>query len=173
MRHVMGQSTRRSKSFPTIPQRRPANPSSHSALARPRIICASRTTAPSRLNLNSRWILAIAGVLLALATVAGAFGAHALQGRLAPERLNIYETAVRYQFYHALGLLAIGLFARITDAPILRWPALLVIVGIVLFSGSIYALSFGAPRMLGIITPLGGLALIAGWIVFVVAVLMM
>jgi uncharacterized membrane protein YgdD (TMEM256/DUF423 family) len=123
--------------------------------------------------LNSRWILATAGILIALATITGAFGAHALQGRLAPERLSIYETAVRYQFYHALGLLAIGLFARVTDAPILRWPALLVIVGIVLFSGSIYALSFGAPRMLGIVTPLGGLALIAGWIAFVVAVLLM
>lgn len=123
--------------------------------------------------MNSRWILATAGILIALATITGAFGAHALQGRLAPERLSIYETAVRYQFYHALGLLAIGLFARVTDAPILRWPALLVIVGIVLFSGSIYALSFGAPRMLGIVTPLGGLALIAGWIAFVVAVLLM
>jgi len=121
--------------------------------------------------LNSRWILAIAGTLIALATVAGAFGAHALQGRLAPERLSIYETAVRYQFYHSLGLLAIGLFARITNAPILRWPALLILVGIVFFSGSIYALSFGAPRMVGVVTPLGGLALIAGWIVFVVAVL--
>ena len=107
--------------------------------------------------MNSRWILAIAGTLIALATVAGAFGAHALQGRLAPERLSIYETAVRYQFYHSLGLLAIGLFARITNAPILRWPALLILVGIVFFSGSIYALSFGAPRMVGVVTPHGRL----------------
>jgi uncharacterized membrane protein YgdD (TMEM256/DUF423 family) len=121
--------------------------------------------------LNSRWILATAGALIALATISGAFGAHALQGRLASDRLNIYETAVRYQFYHALGLLAIGVFARVTGAPILRWPAALIIVGIALFSGSIYALSFGAPRMLGIVTPLGGLALIAGWIVFVIAAL--
>src|SRR3974390_3198562 len=108
-------------------------------------------------------MIAIAATLIALATIAGAFGAHALQGRLAPERLNAYDTAVRYQFYHSLGLLAIGLFARITGAPILRWPALLVLLGILLFSGSIYLLSFGAPRSLGIVTPLGGLALITGW----------
>lgn len=121
--------------------------------------------------MNSRWILATAGALIALATVSGAFGAHALQGRLTPERLNIYETAVRYQFYHSLGLLGIGLLARITAAPVLRWPALLIVIGIFLFSGSIYALSFGAPRMLGVVTPVGGLALIAGWVVFVIAAL--
>jgi uncharacterized membrane protein YgdD (TMEM256/DUF423 family) len=113
----------------------------------------------------------LAGALVALATVAGAFGAHALQGRLAPERLNIYETAVRYQFYHSLGLLMIGLLARMTNAPLLRWPAMLIFAGTILFSGSIYALTFGAPRLFGVVTPVGGLALIAGWVVFVVAVL--
>jgi uncharacterized membrane protein YgdD (TMEM256/DUF423 family) len=112
----------------------------------------------------------LAGALIALATIAGAFGAHALQGRLAPERVNIYETAVRYQFYHSLGLLMIGLLARMATAPILRWPALLIFTGIVLFSGSLYALTFGAPRMMGIVTPVGGLALIAGWLAFVVAI---
>lgn len=116
--------------------------------------------------MNNRWILATAGLLIALATISGAFGAHALQGTLSPERLDVYETAVRYQFFHALGLLAIGLAARAVDAPMLRWSAILVVVGIVLFSGSIYALSFGAPRLLGIVTPVGGVALIAGWIVF-------
>ena len=120
--------------------------------------------------MNNRWILPLAGVLVAFATILGAFGAHALQSRLAPERLTIYETAVRYQFYHALGLLVIGWIARSADLALLRWSALLVVVGIVLFSGSIYALSFGAPRPLGIVTPVGGLALIAGWILFAVAV---
>jgi uncharacterized membrane protein YgdD (TMEM256/DUF423 family) len=122
-------------------------------------------------RMNNRWILPLAGVLVALATVFGAFGAHALQTRLTPERLNIYETAVRYQFYHALGLLVIGLVARNLEVPMLRWSAVLVIIGIVLFSGSIYALSFGAPRSLGIITPIGGVALIVGWILFAVAVM--
>ncbi|MDY0064900.1 MAG: DUF423 domain-containing protein [Steroidobacteraceae bacterium] len=119
--------------------------------------------------MNARWILAAGGLLVALATMAGAFGAHALQGRLAPERLAIYETAVRYQFYHALGLLALGVLARSLETPALRWAALLVIAGVVAFSGSIYALSFGAPRLLAIVTPMGGVLLIAGWLVFAVA----
>lgn len=117
----------------------------------------------------TRWILPVAGLLVALATVLGAFGAHALQARLTPERLDVYETAVRYQFYHSLGLLAIGVVARMSPTPLLKWAALLIVFGIVLFSGSIYALSFGAPRALGPITPLGGLALIAGWVLFAVA----
>lgn len=121
--------------------------------------------------MNNRWILALGGLLIALATISGAFGAHALQTRLSPERLDIYETAVRYHFFHALGLLAIGLAARSIDAPALRWSAVLVVAGIVLFSGSIYALSFSAPRFIGILTPIGGVALIAGWLVFAVAVL--
>lgn len=119
--------------------------------------------------MNNRWIVALAGLLVALATILGAFGAHALQARLSPERLGVYETAVRYHFFHALGLLAIGLAARAIDAPALRWSAALVVAGIVLFSGSIYALSFGAPRFIGIITPVGGVALIAGWLVFAAA----
>ena len=121
--------------------------------------------------MNGRWILAAGALLAALATITGAFGAHALQARLTPDRLSIYETAVRYQFYHALALLAIGLLARASVAPLLRWSAVLIIAGIILFSGSIYALSFGAPRALGAVTPIGGLALIAGWLVFAVAVL--
>lgn len=120
--------------------------------------------------MNARWILATGGLLVALATIAGAFGAHALQGRLAPDRLAIYETAVRYQFYHALGLLAIGLLARSIGEGSLRWPAILITAGVVLFSGSIYALGFGAPRWVGPITPLGGVLMIVGWILFVAAV---
>lgn len=121
--------------------------------------------------MNNRWILALAGLLVALATISGAFGAHALQARLSPERLAIYETAVRYHFFHALGLLVIGLVARGLDVPMLRWSAVLVVAGIVLFSGSIYALSFGAPRFIGIVTPIGGMALIVGWVMFAFAVL--
>jgi uncharacterized membrane protein YgdD (TMEM256/DUF423 family) len=115
---------------------------------------------------SSRSTLAIAGILLALATVFGAFGAHALKAQLSPDRLQVYETAVRYHFFHALGLLGIGLTLRFIDVPAVRWAATLVIVGIVLFSGSLYALTFGAPRPFGIITPFGGLALIVGWTSF-------
>jgi uncharacterized membrane protein YgdD (TMEM256/DUF423 family) len=117
---------------------------------------------------NSGRTLAIAGLLLALATIFGAFGAHALKAHLSADRLQVYETAVRYHFFHALGLLGIGLAMRFFDGAGIRWAATLVIVGIVLFSGSLYALTFGAPRPFGIVTPLGGLALIAGWICFAV-----
>jgi uncharacterized membrane protein YgdD (TMEM256/DUF423 family) len=116
--------------------------------------------------MDARKTLAVAGALIALATALGAFGAHALKAHLSSDKLLVYETAVRYHFIHALGLLAIGVLLRSVDGELLRWSAALVLVGIVLFSGSLYLLTFGAPRFVGIITPLGGLALIAGWILF-------
>jgi uncharacterized membrane protein YgdD (TMEM256/DUF423 family) len=116
--------------------------------------------------MDARKTLALAGALIALATVLGAFGAHALKAHLSPDKLQVYETAVRYHFLHALGLLAIGVLMRSVDGELLRWSATLVFVGILLFSGSLYWLTFGAPRFVGIVTPLGGLALIAGWILF-------
>ncbi len=120
--------------------------------------------------MNSARTLASAGLLLALATILGAFGAHALKTHLSPDKLQVYETAVRYHFYHALGLLGIGLALRATDSALLRMAAVVVLIGVVLFSGSLYALTFGAPRAVGIVTPVGGLALIIGWIVFAIAV---
>jgi len=110
--------------------------------------------------------LALAGVLLALATACGAFGAHALRGQLAPERLQVWDTAVRYHFFHALGLLGVALTLRSLDSGALRVAAALIVAGIVLFSGSLYALALGAPRALGALTPLGGLAWIAAWLLF-------
>jgi uncharacterized membrane protein YgdD (TMEM256/DUF423 family) len=116
--------------------------------------------------MDARKTLAIAGALIALATVLGAFGAHALKAHLSQDKLLVYETAVRYHFIHALGLLAIGVLLRSLDGELLRWSATLVLAGIILFSGSLYWLTFGAPRVVGIVTPIGGLALIAGWILF-------
>jgi len=118
--------------------------------------------------MDARKTLALAGALIALATILGAFGAHALKAHLSPDKLTVYETAVRYHFFHALGLLAIGVLMRSVDGELLRWSALLVLVGIILFSGSLYLLTFGAPRFLGVVTPLGGLALIVGWGMFAV-----
>jgi uncharacterized membrane protein YgdD (TMEM256/DUF423 family) len=115
---------------------------------------------------NSARTLAAAGVLLALATACGAFGAHALKTQLAPERLQLWETAVRYQFFQALGLLGIGLTLRVIPAAALRAAAGLILAGVLLFCGSLYALSFGGPRLLGALTPLGGLAWIGGWLMF-------
>jgi uncharacterized membrane protein YgdD (TMEM256/DUF423 family) len=121
---------------------------------------------------NSDRALALAGVLLALATVLGAFGAHALKGQLSADKLQVYETAVRYHFFHALGLLGIGLTLRFVNVSLIRWAAVLVLIGVVLFSGSLYALTFGVSPQpyFWIVTPLGGLALIAGWICFATGV---
>ena len=118
--------------------------------------------------MDARKTLAVAGALIALATVLGAFGAHALKAHLSQDKLVVYETAVRYHFIHALGLLAMGVLLRSVDGELLRWSATLVLVGIFLFSGSLYLLTFGAPRFLGVVTPIGGLALIAGWVLFAV-----
>ncbi|HYC10898.1 MAG TPA: DUF423 domain-containing protein [Steroidobacteraceae bacterium] len=116
--------------------------------------------------MNSGRALAAAGVLVAIATACGAFGAHALKAQLPPERLEVWEVAVRYQFFQALGLLGVGLTLRMLDAAPLRAAATLIVSGVVLFSGSLYALALGAPRALGVLTPLGGLAWIVGWLVF-------
>ncbi len=114
----------------------------------------------------ARRTLGAAGVLLALATVAGALGAHTLKSHWSAQRLDVYDTAVRYQFYHSLGLLGIGLALRTLDVGALRAAAVLIVAGIVLFSGSLYALTLGAPKVIGVVTPIGGLALIAGWLAF-------
>jgi uncharacterized membrane protein YgdD (TMEM256/DUF423 family) len=118
---------------------------------------------------RGRAILAVAGVLLALGTIFGAMGVHALRPRLSPDELRIYSTAVEYHFYNALGLLGIGAVTRTLDAPLLTWAAALVVVGVVLFCGSLYAIAMGAPRALGMVPPFGGVALIAGWILFAVS----
>src|SRR5580704_9960845 len=102
--------------------------------------------------------------------VLGAFGAHGLKEQLAPDMLHVYETAVMYHFFNALGLLGIGLTLRFVNSRAVRWAGVLVLIGIVLFSCSLYALTFGAPRPIGIVTPLGGLSLIAGWICFAAGV---
>jgi uncharacterized membrane protein YgdD (TMEM256/DUF423 family) len=115
---------------------------------------------------TSERALIAAGLLLALATACGAFGAHALKGLLAPERLALWETAVRYQFFQALGLIGVALAMRDITAGALRTAATLIVAGVLLFCGSLYALAFGAPRLLGALTPLGGLAWIAGWLLF-------
>ena len=124
--------------------------------------------------MSSARALAAAGLLLALATVCGAFGAHALKGQLSAERLQRWDTAVRYHFFQALGLIGVGLTLRALEggagglaaAAALRAAGALIVSGIILFSGSLYALALGAPRALGVLTPLGGLAWIAAWLLF-------
>jgi uncharacterized membrane protein YgdD (TMEM256/DUF423 family) len=106
--------------------------------------------------------LAAAGAILGgLAVLLGAFGAHALQSRIDVEALGWWHTAVEYQMWHALAVLALGL----SGLRRLRLPAWLFVAGSLVFSGTLYAMALGAPRWLGAITPLGGLAMIAGWLV--------
>lgn len=106
-----------------------------------------------------------AGVLL------GAFSAHALRARLAPEMLAVWRTAVEYQFWHALALLAVGLLARDAPGGLLAASGAAFAAGILVFSGSLYALALGGPRLLGALTPAGGLLLLAGWALLALAVL--
>jgi uncharacterized membrane protein YgdD (TMEM256/DUF423 family) len=107
--------------------------------------------------------------LLAAAAVGlGAFGAHGLKARFSPEALAVWHTAVQYHAWHALGLLAIGLSP---DSGWTRAAGLLLIVGIVCFSGSLYAIAVGAPRGLGAITPIGGAAFIAAWLAYAVGII--
>jgi len=106
-----------------------------------------------------------------LAVVLGAFGAHGLEARLTERALETWQTGVQYQFLHAFALLAIAaLWARLADG----WgttAAVAFVLGILLFSGSLYALALGAPRVLGAVAPVGGTLFIFGWIAFAVAAL--
>ena len=116
--------------------------------------------------MNGQRTLALAGVFMASGIVAGALAAHALKGVLQPAQLQSLHTAVNYQLFNALGLLVIGLLQRQLPGMALRITAVLLIAGIVCFSGSIYALLAGGPRWLGPVTPLGGVLLIAAWLQF-------
>jgi uncharacterized membrane protein YgdD (TMEM256/DUF423 family) len=99
-----------------------------------------------------------------LGVAAGAFGAHALRSRLSPDMLGVFETAVRYQMYHVFAVLITAtVMSRVGDAPLLVIAGWSFVAGVVLFSGSLYALALTGISGLGAITPLGGLALLVGW----------
>lgn len=114
--------------------------------------------------MTARLALTVGSLAMFLAVALGAFGAHALKARLSPDMSAVWQTAVQYHAWHALGLLAVGLM-------MLHWPerwgfapaAWLMLAGIVLFSGSLYALALTGVRGLGAITPIGGVAFLAGW----------
>ena len=121
--------------------------------------------------MSAKTFLVLGSVGMLLAVALGAFGAHALKKTLAPEMMAVYETAVNYHVYHALGLLAIGLLAlHLPDSGALRWAGILMAVGLPLFSGSLYTLSLSGIRWLGAITPFGGTAFLAAWLLLAVAV---
>ena len=111
----------------------------------------------------------------ALAVMIGAFGAHALKARLTPELLSVYETGVQYHFWHSLALLAVGLLAfQLPDSRALMASGIAFIVGIILFSGSLYLLASTDIRQLGfmpvgLITPFGGVSFIIGWLLLLIS----
>lgn len=114
-----------------------------------------------------QFVLVVAGIYGILSVILGAFGAHAFKEILSPEKLVSFETGVRYQMYHAIILLIIGLTLSFSS-PLERWAAICFIIGVIFFSFSIYFLTFAEHwnlnlRFLGPITPIGGLLLIAGW----------
>lgn len=118
----------------------------------------------------AKHFLLLAGLSGLLAVILGAFGAHGLKGKVTPELLSAFQTGVQYQFYHALALLAVALLLlRLPELPLLHWAGWMFVAGILLFSGSLYALTFGGPRWLGPVTPLGGLCFMAGWVLLLLS----
>ena len=120
--------------------------------------------------------LAAGGLFAALAVILGAFGAHALKKVMPVDQLVVFDTGVRYQFYHSFALLASGMIFSAFPVKQLELATLFFIIGIILFSGSLYSMSLLSIRgvgigPVGIITPIGGLFFIAGWVLFLVGIL--
>ncbi|WP_445665268.1 DUF423 domain-containing protein [Fodinibius sp. AD559] len=114
--------------------------------------------------------LIIGSIAMALAVGLGAFGAHGLKEILTDEMLDIFETGIKYHFYHAIGLLVVGLVAQlIPNSSFLQWSGWLMLAGIIIFSGSLYILSISGIRWIGAITPIGGLCFIVAWILLALA----
>jgi uncharacterized membrane protein YgdD (TMEM256/DUF423 family) len=118
----------------------------------------------------TRIFLAIASILGAISVVFGAFASHALKDRLSANSLAIWETGTKYQMYHALALMLVALLiSRFPDSVLLVAAGYAFITGIFIFSGSLYALTLTGIRWLGAITPIGGMALIIGWLCLALA----
>ncbi|MDC3166158.1 DUF423 domain-containing protein [Candidatus Marinimicrobia bacterium] len=111
-------------------------------------------------------LLIIGSIFAAFSVLLGAFGAHGLKNRLSVEDLVIFETAARYQMYHAIGILLMGVASFSLNEKIVSAPAYFLILGVIIFSGSLFLLVFTNLRWFGAITPLGGLCLIVGWLLF-------
>lgn len=108
--------------------------------------------------------LAISAINLAIAVILGAFGAHGLKARASAEQLSWWHTSTEYFFYHAIGLLALAILAKVLPAFPIKVSFILIQVGILFFCGSLYIMSIGSPRILGAVTPFGGLLMILGWL---------
>lgn len=114
----------------------------------------------------------LSGLILAtLAVMLGAFGAHGLKSQVSEEMLSNYQTGIQYHFYHALGLILLALFIIVKgDSSLANWTGWLFLGGIIIFSGSLYVMAGTNAKWLGAITPIGGLAFIIGWVLWLVDV---
>lgn len=110
-------------------------------------------------------LIAIAAFFLSVSVALGAFGSHALSDVLTPERMQTWKTAVSYQFWNALGLMALGIVSKVY-AMEFKWPAMLILAGLIIFPGTLYLLCLTGITWLGAITPLGGISFITGWFIF-------
>lgn len=118
----------------------------------------------------AKTFIILGSINMFLTVALGAFGAHGLKGRLSADLMAVYQTAVQYHSMHALGLLLIGIIAHwLGQSALINWAGWLLLTGIVLFSGSLYTMSFTGIRMLGAITPFGGVAFLAGWLLLALA----
>lgn len=104
-----------------------------------------------------------------IAVALGAFGAHGLEGKIPDKYLATWNTAVDYQMFHAAGLLVIGLLAGKISSPLINWSGWLMFIGILIFSGSLFVLSVTQIKVLGAITPIGGVSFLAAWVLMVIA----
>ncbi|MES2038727.1 MAG: DUF423 domain-containing protein [Pseudomonadota bacterium] len=113
--------------------------------------------------MQARSFIATAAILMFIGVAAGAFGAHGLKQMLSADMLAIWQTAVTYQMVHGLGMLALGIMLQQQDNALLRKAAWAMLAGVIIFSGSLYALALTGIRVLGAITPIGGVAFLMGW----------
>lgn len=117
-------------------------------------------------------ILLIVGAVNAVISVAcGAFGAHGLEGKLTAHYLEVWETACRYQMYHAIGIIVLALLKQVTGIQLFGTAGWVMFAGIVIFSGSLFVLALSGVKVLGAITPIGGVLFIASWVMVVISAL--
>lgn len=132
----------------------------------------SKTEEEKGATMKNKYV-AIGAIAAMLSVAIGAFGAHMLEDRLTAYELDVFRTGVQYQMFHALGILIVALLAdRLPSRNATNWAARLMLVGIILFSGSLYTLAISGAKWLGAITPIGGVSFIAGWICLVAAAVM-
>ena len=114
---------------------------------------------------RNRIFIVLGALILFLATVLGAYGTHGIEGVVSAQRWNAYQVAVDYQFYHGLGVITAAILSdRFPQSQWIRASGWLLLVGIIIFAGSIYATTFGAPDEIGALAPFGGLSMMAGWL---------